>query len=102
MDSNTKKGEIVMGFFGTQKSEVPVEMAAAPKEESVSAPAPSRANTFTQVSTARRDATSPFPWPPSPSASTKQYSCSFWYIPTLSSLFSLPPALLSKSYRIIC
>ena len=43
MDSNTKKGEIVMGFFGTQKSEVPVEMAAAPKEESVSAPAPSRA-----------------------------------------------------------
>jgi len=43
MRSNSKKGEIVMGFFGTQKSEPPVEVAALPKEEPVSAPAPPRA-----------------------------------------------------------
>ena len=43
MVSNTKKGEIVMGFFGTQKAEPPMEVAALPKEEPVSAPAPARA-----------------------------------------------------------
>ena len=41
--SHTRKGEIVMGFFGMQKVEPQVEVPALPKEEPASAPAPSRA-----------------------------------------------------------
>lgn len=42
--SHTRKGEIVMGFFGMQKTESPMEVAELPKEEQpVVPPAPARA-----------------------------------------------------------
>lgn len=42
--SHTRKGEIVMGLFGMQKAEPPMEVTALPKEEQPAAPpAPPRA-----------------------------------------------------------